>query len=46
MKYLPDDELRDQNKPKPPSFNRIAIWVSVGALGLYMVLSGLIGQFS
>jgi hypothetical protein len=46
MSYLPDDELRDPKKPKPPSMNRIAIWVVVGAVGLYFVVSGIIGIVS
>lgn len=44
--YLPDDELRDKNTPKPPSFNRVAIWVVVSAIGAYFVISGLIGILS
>lgn len=43
MSYLPDDELRDKNTPKPPSMNRIAIWVIVGGVGAYLVLTGVIG---
>ncbi|WP_158437862.1 hypothetical protein [Naasia lichenicola] len=43
MAYLSDDELRDKGKPKPPSFNRVAIWVLVGAVGLYFLVSGIIG---
>ncbi|BDI23963.1 hypothetical protein [Herbiconiux sp. L3-i23] len=44
--YLPDDELRDKNTPKPPSFNRVAIWVSVAAVGAYFVISGVMGMLS
>jgi hypothetical protein len=43
VNYLPDDELRDPKKPKGPSTSRVAIWIIVGAIGLYMVVSGLIG---
>jgi len=43
MNYLPDDELRDKSKPKPPSFNRVAIWVLVGAVGAYFLISGIVG---
>jgi hypothetical protein len=42
MNYLPDDELRDKNTPKPPSMNRIALWVVVGAIGIYFLGSGLV----
>ena len=41
--YLADDELRDKNKPKPPSTNRVVVWVILGAVGLYYVVSGIIG---
>jgi hypothetical protein len=41
--YLPKDALRDKNEPKPPSMNRIAIWVIVGAIGAYFLISGIIG---
>lgn len=30
-------------KPKAPSLGRIAIWVLVGGVGIYLVVSGLIG---
>jgi len=43
MQYLPDDELRDPSKPKPPSFSRVAIWVIVGAIALYFIGSGIVG---
>ncbi|MCU1420065.1 MAG: hypothetical protein JWR57_1234 [Mycetocola sp.] len=44
--YLPDDELRDKSKPNPPSMNRIAIWLVVGGIGVYFLLSGIIGIVS
>jgi len=45
MSYLPKDEL-GPDKPekggrKPPSQSRIALWVVVSAVGLYMIGSGL-----
>ena len=44
MNYLPDDELKpDRGGRKPPSMNRIALWVIVGGVGLYYLGSGLIG---
>ena len=46
MRYLPDDELRDPNKPKPPSMARIVIWVVMGGVGAYLVISGIIGIVS
>ena len=33
----------DRNRPRRPSPGRIAIWVIVGGIGLYLLLSGLIG---
>ena len=46
MSYLPDDAFRDPKKPKPPSMNRIAIWLVVGGLGVYLLVSGIIGIVS
>ncbi|MGY4858285.1 hypothetical protein [Cryobacterium sp. AP23] len=45
MTYLPKDELKpdDDGGKKGPSTNRIIIWVVVGAVGLYLLGSGLIG---
>jgi hypothetical protein len=44
MSYLPDDELKpDKGRRKPPSMNRIAIWVIVGGVGVYYLGSGFIG---
>jgi hypothetical protein len=31
---------------KPPSMNRIAIWVIVGAVGAYFLVSGVIALFT
>lgn len=31
------------NDPKQPSSTRVAIWVVVGAVGLYFLVSGVIG---
>ena len=32
-----------QNDPKKPSPTRVGIWLVVGAVGVYMLLSGIIG---
>jgi hypothetical protein len=36
----------DDDKRKPISLTRILIWVAVGGVGLYMVISGLVGVLS
>ncbi|WP_400996346.1 hypothetical protein [Agromyces sp. GXQ0307] len=41
--YLPKGELEPERDPKQPSFARIAIWVIVGAVGLYLLGSGVWG---
>jgi hypothetical protein len=46
MSYLPDDELRDPNKPKPPSMGRVAVWLFVGGVAVYLIVSGIIGSLS
>lgn len=33
----------EDDKKKGPSFNRMAIWVLVGGVGLYLLVSGFIG---
>ena len=33
----------EDEKKKGPSFNRIAVWVLVGGVGLYLLVSGIIG---
>ncbi|MFT2818227.1 hypothetical protein [Leifsonia sp. A12D58] len=52
MSFLRKDDFEPEKKKgdgsgdgekKGPSMNRIAIWVVVGAVGLYMLGSGLIG---
>lgn len=44
MSYLPKDELEPENGGrKPPSQGRIAIWIIVSGVGLYLVGSGLYG---
>ena len=44
MSYLPDDELKpDKGGRKPPSMNRIAIWVIISGVGVYYLGSGIIG---
>lgn len=39
MSYLPPEK----NDPKKISQNRIILWVIVGGIGLYLVISGLSG---
>lgn len=47
MTYLPDDALKgDRGGRKPPSMNRIAIWVIVGGVGVYFLGSGIVGLLS
>lgn len=36
-------EPSDDKKKPTISFGRIAIWVIVGGIGLYLVISGLVG---
>ena len=47
MSYLPKDELEpekpDKDGRKPPSQSRIALWIVVSGVGLYLVGSGLYG---
>lgn len=44
MSYLPKDELEPENGGrKPPSQSRIALWIVVSGVGLYLVGSGLYG---
>ena len=44
MSYLPPGELDSNNGgKKPPTMNRIAIWVIAGGIGVYFVGSGLYG---
>jgi len=38
MSYLPPEK-----KPKGITANRLAIWVIVGGIGAYFVISGIIG---
>ncbi len=40
---MTDDLPLPNDPPKGPSFTRIAIWVIVGGIGLYLVISGLVG---
>ncbi|MDJ0375896.1 hypothetical protein [Cryobacterium sp. PH31-L1] len=47
MRFLPKDELEpDKGGRKPPSMNRIAIWVIVGGVGVYFLGSGIVGLLS
>lgn len=41
--YLPKKELEPDPDPRKPSFARVAIWVIVGAIGLYLLGSGIWG---
>lgn len=41
--YLPKGELEPERDPKRPSNSRIMIWVVVGAVGLYLLGSGVWG---
>jgi hypothetical protein len=38
-----DLKLPGDPKPKGPSTSRIAIWVIVGGVGLYLVITGVVG---
>lgn len=47
MSFLPDNELKPNNgERKPPSMNRIVLWVIVGGIGVYFLGSGIIGLLS
>ncbi|WP_307219025.1 hypothetical protein [Microbacterium sp. SORGH_AS_0888] len=41
-----NDEGPTSAERKKPSFARIAIWVGAGAVGVYMVVAGVIGILS
>jgi len=43
---MSDLKLPGEDEKSGPSFTRVAIWIAVGAIGLYMVLSGLVGVLS
>ncbi len=40
---MSDDPKLPGDNPKGAFFARIAVWVIVGGIGLYMVVSGLVG---
>lgn len=40
---MSDLKLPSDPKPKGPSMGRLAIWVIVGGVGVYLVVTGLIG---
>ncbi len=41
---MSDPKVPAEGKKKQPiSFTRIAIWVIVGGIGLYLVITGLVG---
>lgn len=41
--YLPKSELEPDRDPRRPSNTRLAIWIIVGAIGLYLLGSGIWG---
>ncbi|GAA1517741.1 hypothetical protein GCM10009761_20260 [Agromyces terreus] len=41
--YLPKSELEPEPDPKRPSNARLAIWIVVGAIGAYLLGSGIWG---
>ncbi|TDW29910.1 hypothetical protein [Cryobacterium psychrophilum] len=43
MTFLPPGDLQPDKDPKTPSMNRIVIWVVVGGIGAYSLLSGIMG---
>ena len=44
MTFPPKDELKpDDDGKKGPSNNRIIIWIVVGAVGLYLLGTGIYG---
>jgi len=47
MSYLPKDELEpEKGGRKPPSQGRVALWVVVAGVGVYMLGTGLYGLLS
>ena len=41
---MTDLKLPGEDKKKPAiSFSRLAVWVIVGGIGLYLVITGLVG---
>ncbi|UFS58269.1 hypothetical protein [Subtercola endophyticus] len=43
MSYTPPEEPGEPGQRKKPSNGRIAVWVGVAAVGLYFLISGIIG---
>lgn len=44
MSFLPKNELEpDDGGKKRPSMNRIALWIIVGGVGVYLLGSGIYG---
>lgn len=46
MAFNRDDELKlpgDDEKKPAVSMNRLALWIIVGAIGAYLLLSGIVG---
>ena len=40
---MSDLKLPGEDDKQGPSFARIAVWVIVGGIGLYLVITGLVG---
>jgi hypothetical protein len=40
--YLPKEELSPRD-PKKPSTNRIIVWLIVAGVGVYLLVSGIVG---
>ncbi|MET1053451.1 MAG: hypothetical protein ABWX65_12500 [Mycetocola sp.] len=40
--YLPKSET-DPQDPKKPSANRVMVWIVVTGVGLYLLISGIVG---
>lgn len=44
MSFLPKGELEpDPKRKKGPSMNRIALWIVLGGVGVYLLGSGIYG---
>jgi hypothetical protein len=39
----PKNWLRNKDNPEGPSMTRIAVWLVVGGIGAYFLISGIIG---
>ncbi len=43
MKDFSKDQFPNDDKPQGPSMTRIAVWLVVGGVGAYLLISGIIG---